>query len=459
MLFLGQDIVSDGFFNFFFLEPALPEAESSKLVSLETLKVGVAKFRTFALLFFGNFRFAYKGLIRLNYKEITDRFKSYLRDPAEVELDFKKRPDKMLDIDKIPRDKTWFLGYVSGKKVEREYAVIRKSRKKEYASFKKYLANLSCQIEGAQTIALRNTGSYLTWDCMDLYFATSMRNKWEYEETYDFIDELFNDLEIQKFKLRYFDPTQSTCGNSREKGLIEGLMLKRSICTIYLAQETDTMGKDSELAATLAQNKPVIAYVPSINPDVYAEKIETYPLFYFKKRLFVLLAEETFEEIPTFDDQKYFEALKACDINFKKTIYSFIQALENHRRNQAFELWEEKELDFKKNCKIFKQICKIISIGEWYNFDRRADLLRLRHPLSMQVDLQSGIANGVLVVRNADECRKLIRGILTNELKFTIVNDPKGFVLLQEEISKSPFRVILNNEQVTNSYWNLFFSH
>jgi hypothetical protein len=32
--------------------------------------------------------------------------------------------------------------------------------------------------------------------------------------------------------------------------------------TIYCAQEGDTFGKDSELAATLCQGKPVIVYVP-----------------------------------------------------------------------------------------------------------------------------------------------------------------------------------------------------
>src|ERR1017187_8527142 len=43
------------------------------------------------------------------------------------------------------------------------------------------------------------------------------------------------------------------------------LMLKRAQCTLYLAQESDTLGKDSELASTLAQGKPVIAYVPRID--------------------------------------------------------------------------------------------------------------------------------------------------------------------------------------------------
>jgi hypothetical protein len=394
----------------------------------------------------------------LNDKEIETKFKSYLRKPDEIRNECRHRQDKMLDIENIPRDKTWYLGYVSGQKVEKELQAVKKTRKKEYCPFKSYLINLSCLIE-AQRKALRNTESYLTWDCMDLYFATSMRNKWEYEETYDFIEDMFKDSQLQEFKLRYFDPTQSTCANSREKGLIEGLMLKRSICTIYLAQENDTMGKDSELAATLAQNKPVIAYVPLIDPEKYAKELVSYPLFFFKKRLLVLLAEDTFEEIPDYPDKKYYTAISSCDQEFKATIFDFLDKIERQRKIQPYELWTEKEEEFKKTCGIFQRICQIISIGEWYNFDRRADLLRSRHPLSMQVDLQSGIANGVLVVRNPKECAELLYRILTNELKFKIIKDPKGFVILEEDISKSPFRVILNNEKVTNAYWNLFFTH
>ena len=44
-------------------------------------------------------------------------------------------------------------------------------------------------------------------------------------------------------------------------------MLRRATCTIYLAQENDTLGKDSELASTLAQGKPVIAFIPEATTE------------------------------------------------------------------------------------------------------------------------------------------------------------------------------------------------
>ncbi len=40
------------------------------------------------------------------------------------------------------------------------------------------------------------------------------------------------------------------------------LMLRRASVTIYVAGATETLGKDSELAATLAQGKAVIVYIP-----------------------------------------------------------------------------------------------------------------------------------------------------------------------------------------------------
>ena len=65
-------------------------------------------------------------------------------------------------------------------------------------------------------------------------------------------------------------------------------MVKRAKCTIYLVQENDTLGKDSELAATLAQGKSVIAFVPQLeNAEVFKREAETiaktpYPELPFK---------------------------------------------------------------------------------------------------------------------------------------------------------------------------------
>lgn len=90
---------------------------------------------------------------------------------------------------------------------------------------------------------------------MDVYVATSMRKRWEFEETADFVNDLFESECIQTLKLRYFDPTQSQCASRIDKGLVEALMLKRALCTVYMVQESDTMGKDSETGLNFSSGK------------------------------------------------------------------------------------------------------------------------------------------------------------------------------------------------------------
>lgn len=451
-LLLNQDKLGSAFFDFFF--------EKDK-ITLDELKKGIAKFRGFALLCYGNYRFAYKELIRQSHEYLVAKLTPFCLKTPELVRTFEKRPQKMLAIEDVPRERTWCLGYISGKTVNKEAAELEKEKlraKKGKSRFKENelfklgvkLGQMATKIQEAQELAFRNTAIYLTWDYMDVYVATSMRNKWEFEETFDFVRAVFSDAKLRNLNLRYFDPTQSMCGNSREKGLIEGLMLKRAFCTIYLAQESDTMGKDSELAATLAQSKPVIAYVPRYDSNEYSKRIKRYPLSYFKKRLLILDAEEVFE------DQNCIRRIEKINANFGKAIDDFLVRFNEYRSEQPFTLWTEKEEKFKKDCDVFPQICKILAVGECYNFDRRADLLKGIHPLSMQVDLQSGVANGVLVVRSPEECVDLLHRILTNQMEFKIRHKKEGYTILEEMITQSPFRVVVDNQRLTNSFWNLF---
>lgn len=307
---------------------------------------------------------------------------------------------------------------------------------------------------------MKNTDIYLTWDYIDVYVATSMRNKWEFEEIYEFLEKVFNNDKLLPLKLRYFDPTQSFCGNPKGKGLVEGLMLKRADCTIYLAQESDTMGKDSELASTLAQGKPVIVYVPDPNPEEYARKIRDCPLFYFKTRFLSLDANNRF------DDPVVQKMLQKYGNNFENIIQDFLDTLGEYRQTQPYSLWFKKDLEFKETYTDFEKVCKILSEVECYHFDKRADTLRGKHPLAMQVELKTGVANGVLVVRNSEECAELLWNILTNDLEFDIeleeeeenaVGVKESYTILKEKISKSPYRVVAYQERLTNSFWNNFW--
>jgi len=173
--------------------------------------------------------------------------------------------------------------------------------------------------EAAKEIGRRNTSRYLTLPYMDVYVATSMRSDEDFIQQRQFIREVFAHKDVAPLRLRYFDPTLSYVDDRITKGLIESLMLQRATLTIYNAGSQDTMGKDSELAATLAQGKPVIVFVP-----------------------------------------------------------------------------------------------------EGAALDRRAEAFRASHPLGLQIDHDSGVAHGVIVVRRPDQCASMLRSILLPEFKLGI---------------------------------------
>ena len=106
LLLLDQDRVTEAFFKFFF---------DKEIINLEELKQGIIKFRGYAMLCFGNFRFAYKQLIQKNEKELEEALEPYCKSTDEVIKKFKDRRPKALEIETIDKDKTWYTGYISKK--------------------------------------------------------------------------------------------------------------------------------------------------------------------------------------------------------------------------------------------------------------------------------------------------------------------------------------------------------
>lgn len=461
LLLLNQDIVEEDFFKFFFTKDK---------ISLDELKTGIIKFIGYSMLCFGNIKYAFKLLSKKKHDEIFDLLRPYSENPSRIINKYRKRSEKIIEIEKINEEETWLVGETTDNKINQEGTLLKnemekckenisKFKKEELIEYGEIITRIKEKEKKVQEIARLNTDIYLTWDYMDIYVATSMRNNWEYEETYKFIEQTFNTKELKDFKLRFFDPTQSKCGNTRDKGIIEGLMLKRAFCTIYLSQESDTMGKDSELAATLAQKKPVIAYVPEHDPTEYAEVICEHSLQFFKKRFLILEAEEIF------DNPECNSKLLQIDSNFKKTIKKFLNTFDDCGPVGPFRLWKKKENEFKEKYEDFKKLCKILATAECAFFEKRAYVLKELHPLAMQIDLESGVANGVLVVRNHEDCANLLYKILTNQLEFEIEHieeedeirhNKEGFSVLKEKISQSSFRVITHQSRITNSFWNRF---
>jgi len=89
------------------------------------------------------------------------------------------------------------------------------------------------------------------------------------------------------------------------------------------------------------------------------------------------------------------------------------------------------------------------------HYDGRATTLRVSHPLGIQVNLETGVANGVLVVRSVADCANLIRNIVTQKLEFELEESERRTVL-REKISGCIFRVVTRDEMLTNTFWNFY---
>ncbi len=92
-------------------------------------------------------------------------------------------------------------------------------------------------------------------------------------------------------------------------------------------------------------------------------------------------------------------------------------------------------------------------------FEKRAKTLKKDHPLGIQVNINSGVANGVLVSRTIPDCIHLIERIVLNKLEYNLVWDGweyNNIVHLEEKITGCIFRIKTDNQLLTNSFWNFY---
>jgi hypothetical protein len=395
MLHCRRSLVTPHFFAHFF----------GGVDTIEELESAVERFRAASMWLFGNFKFAFRKLATSEAREFEKLIaKTEKVDPREFE-----NRDEWGEIEKIEDEDLPLLGYVSGqavKDLEFSLEVVRALRRStgvlkeayenlgaekrdkvlrtlqgyglafpkrdsglfERATLTKFaeevrnvLRPISARLKKARKIGRRNTARYLSLPHMDVYVATSMRRDDDFRSQHEFVLQVFTHPLVSPLKLRYFDPTLSFVDDRITKGLIECLMIRRAKVTIYNGGEEDTLGKDSELAATLAQGKPVIVYVPSVAGN------------------------------------------------------------------------EE------KNAKL----------------NRRADLFKVDHPLGLQISVSSGVAHGILVVRSPEECARMLRKILLNDLQFSIVHEGGNFKLIEKETG-SVLRVVRDDAQLTHAFWTYF---
>ncbi len=406
LLMLGYDRITKHFFEKFF---GVDE------VTIGSLEKSIMDFQKKAMLLYGNVKFGFKKLSSMKEKELTEKLEE--TKPIDIK-ELSKRPEPLDPINEINSDDTYLLGHVIQKEIEQKAKGNPKDNKAQ-EELKK--------MEEIVNLGTQNLYRYLTYDYMDVYVATSMRKKHEYILVNQFIKNLSSHKLIRPLKLRFFDPTQAYCSERIDKGLVEGLMLKRAKCTIYSIQESDTFGKDSELAATLAQGKPVIAYIPELKNknEFIADALSFAEKHYPDKSLRELIFEQL---------QLYYPNGAWEDKNIQKWI-------SNPDVLQGNEVGKAKNLLYEK-------------AKETYN--KRAEVIKDMHPLGLQVNLANGVANGVLVVRSVEHCAQLLRSIVLKQMEFVLEKGKDGTLKLIEKISNSVYRVVTSDEKLTNSFWNFY---
>ena len=467
LLFGGQAPVSDDFYHAFFIE----DATDDELLS------GLVQFRAYAMLAFGNFRFAFRRLAQLTREGILRELGNYAVGPAAWRQRYRDRPHgrTLVTTKALEPPKRWYLGYVSSRLLSRDQGMLQALRLRHrneplpegatevltdlynavtdaqldqwpldrLESIEPFLKAKTEERSAAMKEGRMNTVAYLAAQHIDVYVATSMRERWEYEATADLLEALFGTTAIPEaaglraLDLTYFDPTVSDARSRVDKGLVEGLMLRRARATIYMVQETDTLGKDSELASTLAQGKPVIAYVPSPTRDEVIKELAASPLRRTFRRMLMLAADGLLtnadryaqlraDYVPTFhlDDQEE-------------------RAFKEARSGELSELFHD------------------VAVAEVTALSNRADLLVKTHPLALQLELSSGVAQGILVARTPARCAELLEQVLVNDLTYSVdeVRDsgvPIGTFLHVTGKPTTPYRVVTADPVLSNAFWQLY---
>lgn len=407
LLLFGFDRITHTFFRYL-LDGGTDYEAGQEFVSPEQLLDGVARFRELAILLYGNVKFAFKSLSR-DSKLLVQELDSATTIPDEV---FSSRHNPILPVSTILPHDAYLTGYLIEQKL--------KAKLESNPDDAEAVALESRRLEVVE-LATRNQIAYLASDHLDVYIATSMREQHDFLAISRLAMQIFTDPVIAPLKLRWFDPTQAYCPDRIDKGLSEALMLRRATCTIYLAQESDTLGKDSELASTLAQGKPVVAFIPEVTEEYVDAHLET-------------LRETHVESSPT---SLMLEQLRIFDPN---------------------AAWSDVEV--RKWCEAPDDVNAVALRSHLQDrmkvhYDYRARTLRESHPLGIQVNLQTGVANGVLVVRSVPDCARLVRNIVTHRLEFNLEEDDK-FIVLRERISGCIFRVVTRDEMLTNTFWNFY---
>jgi hypothetical protein len=313
--------VSAGFFQYYFLER--PEAhpypldaifpdeiklDNEGVGSIGQLRFGLHRFFIDALLYFGNFRSGYRYLRNFSHEQLKNYFSTKRYGTQEMStrgltLPFKDIPaddryliaelackaytprrgasESLLETELLKAYRTCGQSKVPIKLLIGLAEEANQTDLQAQMSFKfsceefmdavvesddqlrAKIREVATRFNNARGRALSNTSNYLSIvNELDVYVATSMRNRQDFREMSKNCNEIFRAEKLQQFRLRYFDPTNSAAASHEDKGLIECLMVKCAKVLIYFAGEKESFGKDVEAAMALSLGKPVIIFCP-----------------------------------------------------------------------------------------------------------------------------------------------------------------------------------------------------
>jgi len=328
--------LKEGFFQYYWLTApphtydltSLPSYRqdwdgSLAIFDLDQLYWGLYRFYTDALLYFGNIRAAYQVLRTVSISQLKNFFGSQRIEPESMvargpSLPLKEidREDRYLiaemacksyapsESDGVGLEEALRQAYRHHVKEHSEPVTVGHLLDKETGSYvmryhkdrqrmfefsadeilnqkikslselRSKLQPIKDRFEQAREKAVANTRLYLSSvGDLDVYVATSMRNRQDFYSMADFCEEVFTDRRLRRYDLRYFDPTLSAADNHEDKGLIECLMVNCAKALIYTAGDIESFGKDAEAAMALSLGKPVIFACSSEDREKFYKEV------------------------------------------------------------------------------------------------------------------------------------------------------------------------------------------
>lgn len=323
--------VSEGFFKYYFqTEPtkhpypvnrvmdSLPVLDDKGILALKQLEWGLRRFFVDALLYRSDIRSAYRDLRVREYNDIVSFFEEKRSDSLRM-----KRRGPLLEFEPIPVDDRYLISEVACKAYSptapgdallieeillREYEKGGRGKVRIGSLFDRsgrlaeeepheqmmleFLAeeimadvvesgndirdkvhNIAERFSRAREKAIQNSRLYLSLvNELDVYVATSMRRREDFRTMANDCNDIFAAEGLSGFRVRYFDPTISAAEGHEDKGLIECLMVKCAKAVVYFAGESDSFGKDAEIAMAMSLGKPVIILCPDTDKGAQREK-------------------------------------------------------------------------------------------------------------------------------------------------------------------------------------------